>query len=285
MEAKHFSGSRRTRVQRGRSGWAAGLVAIALLGSAVLGGCAAGARPDFDLNRGEVEQSVEEDPATASIRFEDVFPMLGAASDSAWVYRVREGDSLEVVFFSHPEQNRFVTVRPDGRITLPYLGDVYAARKSTVDLASEIQTAYAEVLVNPRVDVIVQQMGARYYVLGEVDRPGEFEYDRPLGLVQALAAAGGYSDKARLSHVVLLRQDDQGRTWAGIFDFRDFMDARTRAGNVAVRPEDIVWIPKSAMGRWDDATRQSLQGILTMGQIATDVWSLANFEQVYARRF
>lgn len=268
-------------------GWTGrALTTLVLAGALQAAGCAAGARSDFDLNRDQATSEGKETAETASIQLGDVFPQLGAQPDStSYVYRVREGDQLEIVFFSHPEQNRFVRVRPDGRITLPYLGDVTAARKSTTDLAREIQTSYRDVLVSPRVDVIVQEGGGRFYVLGQVRRPGDFPYARPLGLIEAVASAGGYDEKARLSHVVLLRRDDEGRTWAGIFDFRDFMDAETRVGNIAVRPDDIVWIPKSAISRWNDVTTQALGSILNSSDAVVQTWSIARFDDVYVRRF
>lgn len=274
------------RARKART-WTGRAATILFLASALqTTGCATGARSDFDLNTDQATSEGKETAETASIQLEDVFPQLGAASDSTgYVYRVREGDQLEIVFFSHPEQNRFVRVRPDGRITLPYLGDVLAARKSTTQLAAEIQTGYGDVLVAPRVDVIVQEGGGRFYVLGQVTRPGEFQYERPLGLIEAVASAGGYDDKARLSHVVLLRKDDEGRTWAGIFNFRDFMDAKTRVGNIAVRPDDIVWIPKSAIARWDDMTTQALGSLINTSDAVVNTWSLARFDDVYVRRF
>lgn len=262
---------------------------IAAVGLALLlavAGCAAGARSDYDLNRGEPTNEGNETAETAAMKLEDVFPRLGeGAASSDYVYRVREGDQLEIAFFSHPEQSRFVTVRPDGRITMPYLGDVVAARRTTTELASEIQSGYADVLIQPRVDVIVQQAQGRFYVLGQVRRPGEFEYQRPLDLLQALASAGGYDDKARLNHIVLLRRDAEGRTWAGIFDFRDFMDAQTRVSNIAVRPDDIVWVPKSAIARWNDATQQALGTLIETQDAVINTWSLIRFDDVFVRRF
>jgi len=269
----------RERVMRGVS------LGLTLACAAALGGCAAGARPDVDLNRGEILEA-QETEETAALGVEDVFPQLGVApDDGGYVYRVREGDQLEVVFFSHPEQNRFVRVRPDGRITMPFLGELGAAGKTATDLAKEIQSGYQEVLVTPRVDVIVQEPGGQFYVLGQVRRPGQFEFERPIGLIQALAAAGGYDDKARLSNIVVLRLDGAGRTWAGIFDFRDFMDTENRIGNIAIRPDDIVWVPKSAIARWNDASAQSLGTILDAQEVIIDTWSLARFDDVFTRRF
>ncbi len=262
------------------AGWRSWLGVTALV--AVIG-CGGGARPDFDVNQGEA-MNVELTSMDAQ-RIRELFPLVGDAADSAWTYSITAGDQLEVTFFSHPEQNRFVTVRPDGRIGLPYVGDVMAAGRAPVDLAGHLQTAYAEVLVSPRVDVIVQEMGASYFVLGQVLRPGEFKFDRRLDLMQAIARAGGYDSHARLSHFVLMRTDRDGRTYAAVFDFREFVDAPERIGSLVVRPSDIIWVPRSALSRWDEGARRALTGVGTGARVAIDAWTLVNFEQVYDRNF
>lgn len=263
-----------------RADWRSGLGAIALL---LAVGCGGGARPDFDVNQGEAV-GVEMTSMEAA-RIRELFPLVGDAADSAWTYTIMAGDQLEVAFFSHPEQNRFVTVRPDGRIGMPYVGDVMAAGRAPTDLAGDLQTAYAEVLVAPRVDVIVQEMGASYFVLGQVSRPGEFKFDRRLDLLQAIARAGGYDANARLSHFVLMRTDVDGRTYAAVFDFREFVDAPDRIGSLVVRPADIIWVPRSALSRWDEGLRRSLTGLGTGTRLAIDAWTLVNFHDVYERRF
>src|SRR6056297_1129040 len=104
-----------------------------LLGVILLGtGCGASARSDFDLNRG---QSTGPNADEAEQVFAGGTTELG--SDEEWRYRIQGGDQLEVVFFTHPEQNRFVKVRPDGFVSLPYLGDVRAEGKSPEELAGE----------------------------------------------------------------------------------------------------------------------------------------------------
>jgi polysaccharide export outer membrane protein len=201
----------------------------------------------------------------------------------SWSYRIAEGDQLEMVFFSHPDQNRFVTVRPDGRITMPYVGEVVAAGKPPTRLATELKTAYAEVLVSPQIDVIVQTMGARYYVFGEVVNAGEFEYERPIDLMQAVAQAGGYRDTARLSSIVILRKGDSGDAYAGVFDFRRFLDEDSRVASIEVRPDDLIWVPKSAIARWDTATSQTLSGVLQAQDVVLKTWQIVKFDEVYQR--
>ncbi len=252
-----------------------------LLGVAlVAAGCGASARSDFDLNRGEATGPNAEE---AEKVFANGAEQLG--SDEEWRYRIQGGDQLEVVFFTHPEQNRFVKVRPDGFVSLPYLGDVRAEGRSPEELAREVQEAYTEVLVSPRVDIIVQEMGARFYVLGEVTRPGEFEYERRIDVMQALARAGGYRDSARLSNIVLLRkgQGDE-KSFAALLNMREYMAADDRDGLLELRPYDIVWVPRSNISRWDNATEQALRGVLLAEDVAIKGWSLVNFEDVFENR-
>lgn len=252
-----------------------------LLGVILLGtGCGASARSDFDLNRG---QSTGPNAGEAEQVFAGGTTELG--SDEEWRYRIQGGDQLEVVFFTHPEQNRFVKVRPDGFVSLPYLGDVRAEGKSPEELAGEVQGAYAEVLVSPRVDVIVQETGARFYVLGEVTRPGEYQYERRIDIMQALAQAGGYRDSARLSNIILLRkgQGDE-KSFAALLNMREYMADDDRDASLQLRPYDIVWVPRSNISRWDNATEQALRGILLAEDVAISGWSLVNFEDVFENR-
>ena len=246
----------------------------------LMAGCGASARSDFDLNQG---RSTGPNTDEAERIFADQAANL--TSGDEWRYRIQGGDQLEVVFFTHPEQNRFVTVRPDGYITLPYLGDIQAEGKAAEVLADQLQDRYSEVLVSPRVDVIVQQMGARYYVLGEVSRPGEFAYARRIDILQALATAGGYEQSARLSNIVLLRKGEDGqKSFAALLDLRDYMAAEDREVSLELRPYDILWVPRSNISRWDNATEQALRGLLLSANVAIQGWSLVNFESVFENR-
>jgi polysaccharide export outer membrane protein len=219
----------------------------------------------------------EETAEAASALFTDL------AGDGEWIYRIHAGDTLEVVFFTHPEQNRFVTVRPDGRVTMPYVGELMAEGQTTESLGEELRVRYSEVLMNPQVDVIVHTGGGVFYVLGEVRVPGEFEYQRELSVMQACARAGGYSDKARLTNVVLLRKDADGRAFAAILNFRDLMGAQSKLGDIQIHPDDIVWVPKSNIARWDENARRLLTGMVQSEQFVIQGWSLANFKDVYQK--
>lgn len=256
---------------------------LTLLGClALLAACGSSARSDFDLNTGEA-RGPDADAAMATFAAEGRAQL--EASEKTWRYRIEGGDQLEIVFFTHPDQNRFVTVRPDGFVTLPYLGDVQAEDRTPEELSKQLQDAYSEVLVSPRVDVIVQKMGARFYVLGAVTTPGEFEYERKIDLLQALARAGGYTGEARLSNIVLLRRGygDQ-KSFAAVLNLRDYLDSENRDTDISVRPYDIVWVPRSTLSKWDNATQQALRGMILSADMVLKGWSLVKFDEVFARR-
>lgn len=248
---------------------------------ALLAACGSSARKDFDLNAGDAEAENAAESAMAERLFDDWFGSAGA--DSTWEYTINEGDHLEVTFFTHPEQNRFVRVRPDGRISMPYVGELVVAGHTAAELSATLRQRYSEVLVKPQVDVLVHEMGGAFYVLGAVNAPGEFNYERPLTLTQALARAGGYSGEARLNNLVLLRRTPDGRGMAAILDFGAMMQSADKRGDIRLRPFDIVWVPKDMISRWDNATGKLLTGVIQSEDILLKGWTLANFNEVYRR--
>jgi protein involved in polysaccharide export with SLBB domain len=256
---------------------------VALTALALAAGCGAPYK-DVDLNRGQVTGNATpgDDPLASTIA---AGTTASLPSDSTQSYRITDGDELEIVLFSHPEQNRFVKVRPDGRITLPYLGELVAQGKTTTDLAQEIQKGYTEVLIQPRVDVIVNQLGGRFYLLGEVRNPGEYAYERRLSLLQAVARAGGFTDTAQLTNFVLIRRRPDGGGVAAILDFRQYIADPKKRGDVEVLPYDIVWVPKDKLSRWDNVARKTFIHMLEAQDVLIRGYGLIDFNNVYKNRY
>ncbi len=245
-----------------------------------LGACGSSAYTDVDLQKDlDVPSASHLSPEAQT---------FAAAPDTMQVppvYRIGSGDVLEVVFFTHPDQNRFVTVRPDGRITLPYVGDLMARGKEPTKLASEIQNDYSRVLVDPKVDILVNKIGGKYYVLGEVKNANEFSYERPLTLLQAIAGAGGYSNDARLSNFVLIRVDGKGGRFAAVFNMREYMSQRKKRGDIYIQPDDIVWVPKDNISRWDNAARKLFGTVVHAEDMVYKGLQIVKFDEVYPGRY
>lgn len=254
---------------------------LALLATA--GGCG-GPYRDVDLNTGRVVGVTAGRPDTLSAEL--AAASLGARAEAAAEpYHITDGDVLEIVFFSHPEQNRFSLVRPDGRITLPYVGELVAAGRTTSELAAQLQEGYSAVLVEPRVDVLLHQLGGRFYVLGEVRSPGEFPFERRVTLLQALARSGGFTNEAQLTNFVLIRRRaDGGGGAAAILDFRRYMADPKKQGDIQLEPYDIIWVPRDKLSRWDNIAKKSFYNILQAQEVVLKGYGVANFDEVYKGR-
>jgi polysaccharide export outer membrane protein len=155
-------------------------------------------------------------------------------------YSVGPGDQLQIVVRKEPELTRDVVVRPDGRITVPLLGDIDAAGKTPAELADEITRGLARFVNAPRVTVGVgQAVSARVFVIGQVNRAGEVSLTTPLTVVQALALAGGFREFAKRESILVVGRDRKVRT----FNFKKFESGQDLDSNVVLRPGDTVVVP------------------------------------------
>ena len=175
-------------------------------------------------------------------------------------YQLGFGDVVEVKFFNNERFNETVTVRPDGRITMEKIGDIFVTGMTPSRLDSLITATYANIIREPDVTVIVRSFGGyQAYVLGEVASPGGYPIERDLTLVQLLAAAGGIKNTAALGSIMLLRQGKNKEVNALKIDISDYLDGERinlEMGEKAyslsmneffIQPRDIVYVPKTAL--------------------------------------
>jgi polysaccharide biosynthesis/export protein len=165
------------------------------------------------------------------------------ASADAPAYRIQPGDVLQVSVWKETELQGEVLVRTDGGMSFPLAGDVHAADRSVTELAELLTSRIVKYIPDPVVTVAVKaNNGNRIYVMGKVNRPGEFPFSRPLDVVQALAMAGGATPYAALSDIRILRRDN-GRALALKFDYTDIEHGRALESNVVLRSGDTVVVP------------------------------------------
>ena len=119
--------------------------------------------------------------------------------------RLSPGDVLKLSFAEETDLDQVQKIRRDGKITLPYLGDVTAAGKRVIDLQHELTRRYDEYLDNPEVLVILENGVATVIVSGVATYPGKVTFDRPTTVYQAIMTAGGVSDYGSLSKIHLTR--------------------------------------------------------------------------------
>ena len=113
-------------------------------------------------------------------------------------YELCKGDTFDLTFPFTPEFNQTVTVHPDGYITLTGLGDLNVAGKTVPELRETLQTAYAKILHDPVINVVLKDFEKPYFIAGgEIGHPGKYEFRNDTTLTEAIAIAGGFTDKLK----------------------------------------------------------------------------------------
>src|SRR5262249_43542336 len=126
-------------------------------------------------------------------------------------YKLGAGDKLRIEVYKDTQLSQSVQIRPDGKITLPLVGDLDAVNRTPIELRDAITKSLKEYMTNPVVTVIVvEATAATAYVMGEVNHPGSVTLQAPLTVLQALAVAGGLKDFADAKNIKILRRTSTG---------------------------------------------------------------------------
>jgi polysaccharide export outer membrane protein len=188
---------------------------------------------------------------------------LGANAPDSHGYRIQPGDQLAIDFYLNSEFNDNVTVQPDGRIVMRMVGPMQAAGMSPGQLANQINEAYSKELKNPGATVHVQNMPSRQvFVEGQVSHPGSFVLEPGMTALQAVADAGGLTDEAKPSSVVLIRRDACGRAEGSKLDLASATEDPTNGEDVLLMPHDTLIVPRSKIANVDLFVQQYIRGVL-----------------------
>jgi polysaccharide export outer membrane protein len=126
-------------------------------------------------------------------------------------YRLGAGDLVEVFVWKEPDLTSTVVVRPDGKISLPLLGDLHATGKSVAGLQTEISAGLRRFLAEPVVNVILKEVNApKISILGNVRKPDVYKIQHKLTVLDAIALAGGFTDFAKRDRVMVIRTGTSG---------------------------------------------------------------------------
>jgi polysaccharide export outer membrane protein len=158
-------------------------------------------------------------------------------------YRLGPGDKLRIEVYKDPQLSQSVQVRPDGKVTLPLVGDLDASTKTPIELRDAIAVALKEYVTNPTVTVIVvEALASQVYVMGEVTHPGTMQLHGPTTILQALAMAGGFKEFANTKDVKVLRPRDGSTSVETIrFNYKDVINGDAKP--FYLRPGDTVIVP------------------------------------------
>lgn len=152
-------------------------------------------------------------------------------------------DVVSVLFWRDKDMSADVTVRPDGRISLPLINDIQAAGLTPEQLRRAITDASAKYLDDPTVTVIVKAINSRrVFITGQVTKPGEYSLTAPTTVLQLVAMSGGVLEYADAGHIVVMRTTG-GRSESFPFNYNDVIRRKNLQQNIELRPGDTVVVP------------------------------------------
>jgi polysaccharide export outer membrane protein len=187
-------------------------------------------------------------PATAKTREEvdnavkapvAIPAMPTAAPVDPKTYVIGPEDILAIRVWREPELSSAVQVRPDGKITLPLVGEMEAAGLTPEALRNKVIEALQEYIVKPDVIVSLQSVQSRkYYITGEVNRPGTFPLVVPTTILEALTNSGGFKDFANPKKITILRKGKLLK-----FNYNEVVKGKNMQQNVLIENGDYVVVP------------------------------------------
>ena len=159
-------------------------------------------------------------------------------------YTVKPGDTLVVSVWKEPDLQGPVLVRPDGMFSFPLAGQLDARNKSVGELQQELTTKLKKYISDPVVTVSIQEIkGNKVYVIGQVQKPGDFVVNPRVDVMQALSMAGGATPFAALGDIMILRRTDTGQQQALPFKYTDVIRGRNLQQNIMLQAGDVVVVP------------------------------------------
>ena len=160
-------------------------------------------------------------------------------------YKIGAEDVVEVIVWRNADLSKVVTVRPDGKISLPLVGDVTAEGLTASQLTKEIQARLKEYKDTANVSVVVQQVNSySVYVMGEVAKPGRYQLKTYSTVLQAISTAGGFTPYAAKNKMFVLRKSsDTGVETRINVSYDDIVSRGDSSKNIVLVPGDTVVIP------------------------------------------
>jgi polysaccharide biosynthesis/export protein len=168
-------------------------------------------------------------------------PVGTSGTSTANDYRLAAGDKLRIEIYKDTQLSQSLQIRPDGKITLPLVGDVAAAGRTSTELRDAIGVALDDYIKNPVVTVIVlEAMPQVVFVTGEVNKPGPVPLiNGRISVIQALAVAGGFTDFANRKDIRILRKGAGGMQTLR-FNYKDALDEEKMREPPALQAGDTV---------------------------------------------
>jgi polysaccharide biosynthesis/export protein len=180
-------------------------------------------------------------PPTAAAPVAETAPTrVGAtAAVDPKTYVIEAEDIVSIRVWREPEMSGLFTVRPDGKISLHLVGEVQAGGLTPSQLETKVIEALQTVMNRPQVVVSVQDVRSkRYYISGEVNRPGQYQLVTKITIMEALSMAGGFREFADIKGIKLMRGNERIK-----FNYKDVIKGKKLEQNIELKPGDHIVVP------------------------------------------
>jgi polysaccharide biosynthesis/export protein len=175
-------------------------------------------------------------------------PLLGG--ERYPLYRLRPSDVVDVSFTVAPEFNQTLTVQPDGYVMLKDAGMVEVQGLNLQEFSAAVQKAYRGYLHNPQAAVTLKDFEHPYFVVGgEVGKPGKYELRSDTTVAEAVEIAGGLTQQAKHSQVVLFRRVNDDLVEARLLNLKKMMKQRSLKEDAHLQPGDLVFVPQNSISK------------------------------------
>lgn len=182
-------------------------------------------------------------------------------------YLVEAGDVIELSFPLQTDFNQILTIAPDGYVSLKGIGDFYAAGRSLPELREALATAYSGILHQPIVNVDLKDYQKPFFIVnGQVSHPGKFDLREHITVTEALAIAGGATENAKSSQVLLFRRVPGG-TMVEVrkLDMNKMYKRGDLTEDVPLQPGDLIFVPQTAISKIERFLPTSSMGMYSTG--------------------
>jgi polysaccharide export outer membrane protein len=143
-----------------------------------------------------------------------------------------------------------VAVQPDGYVTLKEGGSICVEGKTVPELTETITTAYSDILHAPVIAIYLKDFEKPYFIAGgQVSKPGKYDLRGKLTVVEAVAIAGGFNDKAKHSQVVLFHPLETGGYETKLLNIKQRLDSRNLMEDPVLQPGDMLYVPQNTLSK------------------------------------
>jgi polysaccharide export outer membrane protein len=218
----------------------------ALLLAAAMGSAAAQEKPAFAV----AQTTASDTPDVAADSRSSAQPVLAQRYPR---YLLRPSDVLQLTFPITPEFDQTISIQPDGFVSLRGVGDLHIAGKTLPELAEALHKVYGGFLNDPIINIEMKDFEKPYFTAGgELGKPGKYELRGDTTVAEAVAMAGGFTEKSKHSEVVVFRRVPGGWELGKRLNVKLMMANKDLGEDIYLRPGDMIFVPKNNISKIKD---------------------------------